>query len=71
MNLSDLQKMFNRRALINHKRAQMKMNREKRKKEKTMHRLQMHRKKWQDRKDKGHNRLVSLRFLDKNFIINV
>lgn len=63
--------MFNRRAIINHKKHQMQQYKEKRKNERTNHRHQMHRKKWQDRKDKNHNKLVGLRFMDKNFIINV
>ena len=71
MNLSDLQKLFNRKSILANKKNQIRVNREKRKKDKTNFRHQMHRKKWQDRKDKKHNKLVSLRFVDKNFFMNV
>lgn len=71
MNLSQLQKLYNRRSIISHKKSMLKLHREKKKRDKTNHRHQHHRKKWQDKKDKASNKLVSLRFLDKNFIINV
>ena len=70
MSLADLQKLYNRRTLISQKKNQIRLNKEKRKRDKANHRHQMHRKKWQDRKDKNANQLVSLRFVDKNFIIN-
>lgn len=71
MSLADLQKLYNRRAIVSHKRQQMQVKRAKRKQDRANHRHQMHRKKWQDRKDKKSNQLVSLRFVDKNFMINV
>ena len=49
----------------------LKLHREKKKRDKTNHRYQLQRKKWQDKRDYASNKIVLSRFLDKNFIINV
>lgn len=71
MNLSQLQKLYNRKSIITHKKNMLKLHREKKKRDKTNHRYQLQRKKWQDKRDYASNKIVLSRFLDKNFIINV
>lgn len=62
--------MYNRRILLTRKADDLVMKRAKKKMDKINQRYTLHHKKYLDRKDKKANHQVSLRFVDRTFVMN-